>query len=883
MYTSFALSLLLVVAYSSAYSQRNPPPQALNQYVAFLNQSADVVFDRMQMLQSYQQSTRPFRANPNTLLRLPSSGPLEEYDYRKALAQSGLTARESQQLNDETEALWTLLTTFDQSAKALEVYVRLKDYQRDNLQKSDALLADLQKQAEQISRKQDAFYRQIQRIYRLHQPFQASDPYLAIEREMVQILTREKQTLASWPYYLNDEKPADWPVDTLRESMLKDVDLLAGLGKSEAQIAYPASSMIGSFKTALQSIQDLKQDAINNYTFTARQSARHANAVYLSLINHYNNDLLAFYHSFVQYSASARHLLDFPKFSPVFALEPSGSGPEKIGRTAPFQDLPLIPFRTTPSATPASAATFHALNAYIDFINESLRQMNRLQVLVRNYQQSAESHRFPDPSRRRGSLFFNHDDYKVPAADYQLLITNSKPIPSDYRNAINTQAQMLLNILNEMDGLSLELIAYTQGKEYEQDRLKRSDFILDRYAVLFDTFDRKKEQLYADVRRIHESYKPANPASSWHIAGQALLKIMDQDHAALFGVRDFWKGENRQLPATEEIQAEMRRLLTDEYKNLKGLTRYGRSNGLCPYSPYEDLAENSGRFAEKVTAVKPVSPTAPSFATHPYESFYYFYNNELVYQYNKFSELAKTGVLKMINQPNGFLVRRPAQSRPVSEPTAPTTQTPPPAVAPAPPVSASPAPIPAEVAPSLDGFAPNNMVLLLDVSASMESPYKMPLLKKSIKSLLPLLRPEDQVSVVVYSGKARVVLPPTSGARSAEIARAIDDLQSTGETDGNDGIRTAYKVADKHFIPLGNNRIILATDGEFPISESVYESAWKFARKNINLTVLTFGKTVLNSANLKKLATLGQGRYEHVTEEKAQLQLILEAQAQKKP
>ncbi|GAB3338062.1 hypothetical protein GCM10027299_49810 [Larkinella ripae] len=880
MHTTCLLALFFLTVFGSAYAQRNPAPQSLNHYVAFLDQSAELVSDRMQMLHPYYEATRQFRTKPTTLLRLPSSGPLEEFYYRRAvdLTHSGLSAAESQHLNAEAEALWHLLETLDASGKALETYVRLQDYQRDGLKKSDALLADLQKQAGQISRKREAFYRQIQRIYRQYQPYDPSDPYLELEREMVQILSREQQTLAAWPYVLNEESPSAWPVDSLRESMLKDVEWLAGFGKNASKIAYPASSMIGSFRSALQSIQDLKQNAVNGYTFAARQSARHGNAVYRNLLNHYNNDLRAFYQTFVTSSAPHKRLLDYPKFAPVFVLETVGASASKTTRTEPFRDLPLVVFNTKPSVLPASDATFHALNAYIDFINESLRQMNLLQLQVRNYQSSAEYCRNPDPNRRRAPLTYDHNAFHVPAADYQLLLTNSKAIPVTYRTPINSQAEVLMNMLKEMDGLSIELIGYTQEKGYEQDRLNRSDEILDRYAVLFDLFDQKKEQLYTDVRRIHESYKPANPASSWHVAGQALLKAIDDDRAVLFGVRDFMKEETTDLPQTDKILTHRRNLITDEYKNLKGLPRYGRSNGLCPYTPYEDVAENSGQFAEKVAQIQPISPKNRSYGAHPYESFYYFYNGQLVYLYNQFSALARTGVLKMVNQPNLFAFQRPSTVKPEREAAPRLEKTEPPA-----PMPANPAPAPTGAAPTLTGFATNNLVLLLDVSASMESPFKLPLLKKAIKSLLPLLRPEDQVSIVVYSGKANVVLPPTSGAKTADIIQAIDQLRSTGETDGNEGIRTAYKVADTHFIPAGNNRIILATDGEFPISEKTFESVGQFARKSINLSVLTFGRTVINSANLRKLSTAGQGSYEHVTEEKAQIQLILEAQARKAP
>lgn len=173
------------------------------------------------------------------------------------------------------------------------------------------------------------------------------------------------------------------------------------------------------------------------------------------------------------------------------------------------------------------------------------------------------------------------------------------------------------------------------------------------------------------------------------------------------------------------------------------------------------------------------------------------------------------------------------------------------------------------------------MVLLLDVSASMNSLYKLPVLKKSIKSLLNLLRPEDQISVIVYSGKARVALKPTSGAKADEIAHVIDQLQSDGDTDGNGGIQLAYKVANKQYIRAGNNRIVLATDGEFPVSDEVYQLVGESSRQDVFLTIFTFSRKEINSQSLKKLAQLGKGTYAHITPENANLQLILEAQAKK--
>ena len=913
--------LIFASAVATGYAQVETPQQSLNQYVVFLNQSVGVLIQRFQMMQAYQADVAQYPKQADHLLRLPSSGPLEAYYYQKALAGNGLTATEKQRLTASAQLLWQLLTKLDQTAKALETYVRLKAYQQDNFKQSDALTKEIVALINEFSSKKKAFYDQIQRIYRRYQPYLPSDPYLTTEKEMEQVLLSQQQLLDSLPYYLHEESYSLWPTAQVQQSMLVDEEKLPVFGKAKSVIDYPASDAINSFTAELRSMQALKRRAVDENTFAAQQSAQHGNAVYLSLLKQYNQGLLASYHTFVTYSQSIKQLLNQPLFSPVVKLEPLPSVVPGATPTVPFQDKPHQSFSVKRAVRPATRATLGTLNDYVEYINESLRQMHRLQVLLRNYQTSAEYYRDPSRSSQRAGLTYSHAEYNVPVSTYQLLLNSSGSIPQPYRAAMTTQADVLLRMLQEMDGLSIELIAYTTEKRYLYDRLLRSDAILDRYAYLFDTFDQKKEQLYTDLRRIYESFPAADPTSSWIIAGNALQKTLDDNKAIMFGVKSFLGGEATRLPLVRKAEAGAKQLITDEYQNLKGLKRFGRSNGLCPYSPYEDLAANSIRFAELAQNVKSDQSV---LTTHPYESFYYFYNNELVYQYNKFCELAKVGLLKAINQPDMFAFHRvsvPKLPDSISLKTGslanslvvkskPTNGNKPgnkPIVEQA---NQATSPLTDQatslqrdtvyinqsrvdtvyldrteqrtIIPSLNGFAANNMVLLLDVSGSMDSPAKLPLLKRSIKSLLTLLRPEDQLSIVVYSGKARVVLKPTSGTKSAEIARIIDELQSDGDTDGNGGLRLAYKVANKQYLRAGNNRIILATDGEFPVSDEVLQLIGENARQDVYLTVFTFGRNALTGQNLKKLSELGHGRYAHITTETADLQLILEAQAKPK-
>ncbi|QRR00596.1 vWA domain-containing protein [Dyadobacter sandarakinus] len=906
----FTLLPVLLATITVATAQNEHPVVSLNHYVTFLNRSVDILIGRFEMLQTYHSDLAQFKKRPDMLLRLPSSGPPEDFYYKRALLAAGLKPSEKQQLNARAKALWELLSHLDETAKALETYVRLQTYQSDSLRQSEVYVSDMLMTFNRFSHEKAAFYELIRKIYRKYSPETTSNVFLLTEKNMEEVLQSQQQLLDSLPYYLDETTRSSWPKELVKESLLRDQQLLATIHLTAEKLGYPASSALLNFRAALRNMQTSKKRAVNGYNSTAALSSRHGNEMYLSLLQLYNQDLAATYQLFAEFASPHRHLLYQPAYSPVVHLAPPPAIVPVTGQTPTFTDIPYENFTAKKSASPAGPTTVAVLNQYVEFINESLRQMHIMQITLRNYQSSAEPYRSATYARQRAALSFSPQDFTIPSADYTLLISASSSIQQPYRTAIASQAEVLMNILREMEGLAAELIAYTSGKHYQEDQLHKSDAILGRYIQLFEIFDERKERLYNDLRRIHASYNNMAPRSSWTIAGNALLQVLDDDRTALFGVKDFMQGKTATPPATADLEAGGKKLLADEYIHMKGLQRYGRSNGLCPYSPYEDLAENSIRFAEKVRSAR---LPAGSYGAHPYESFFYFYNNELIYEYNKFVDLSKTGLLKAVHQPDLFVfqLNNPKNQRLAAKPAGTeqsqtSSSATPPTSTPQTYKSIAPAvttgrdkrdtiyiervrtdtvyvfhPAAQEPVRTLDGFAPNNMVLLLDVSSSMNSPAKLPLLKRSIKSLLTLLRTEDYISIVIYSGRARLVLKPTSGSKASDISRMIDRLQSDGDTDADEGLKLAYKTAGRQYIRGGNNRIILATDGEFPVSDEVMQMIESQAQQDISLSVFAFGKNQRDFQKLKKLSKAGNGNYAHITDASADLQLILEAQSKK--
>ena len=169
---------------------------------------------------------------------------------------------------------------------------------------------------------------------------------------------------------------------------------------------------------------------------------------------------------------------------------------------------------------------------------------------------------------------------------------------------------------------------------------------------------------------------------------------------------------------------------------------------------------------------------------------------------------------------------------------------------------------------SLNNVPPSNLVFLLDVSGSMEDANKLPLLKAALNVLVDKLREKDKVAIVVYAGAAGLVLPPTSGSEKQKIRSAIENLSAGGSTAGGAGIELAYKIAEENFSKGGNNRIILATDGDFNVGASndrSMENLIEEKRKSgVFLTCLGFGMGNYKDSKLETLANKGNGNHAYI-------------------
>jgi Ca-activated chloride channel family protein len=163
---------------------------------------------------------------------------------------------------------------------------------------------------------------------------------------------------------------------------------------------------------------------------------------------------------------------------------------------------------------------------------------------------------------------------------------------------------------------------------------------------------------------------------------------------------------------------------------------------------------------------------------------------------------------------------------------------------------------------------PSNLVFLIDVSGSMDQANKLPLVKASMKMLTGQLRSEDKVAIVTYAGEAGVALESTSGDQKEKIIQAIDKLNASGSTNGGEGIKMAYRIARENFMKTGNNRIILATDGDFNVGPNSDEDMETLIVKErgskVAISIMGFGMGNLKDSKMETMADKGNGNYAYI-------------------
>lgn len=881
--------------------------KALNNQIAFINQSTKEVQGMVKSFQDFYQSLNSAKKDKRRMwFNYKCPHQLDAYYYEQAQDKSGNIGT---QLKVQSEKFRKALEAIDEKCKAIEIYIRLKDYEKDNLEGGFKLINEIQPLVSDFRKVREEYESKIQEIYQKSKTLSPNTAYVQCEKNMRNILEKDKKLINSLTCNFNEEIHTGWAKEEIQKNINEIDILLEEIQKNTPKISYPASSYYSSFISCVLDLQKNKKYTIDQYNFEAQQSDKHANDAYWSYINYYDGCIASFFNLFADFTGAGNLFpLKVTNIAPTFEIRNQAIVVDTKAKF--FQDIPYQAFEVKTQNSAISPTLNNSLNKYVDFINEGVRLCNNLLRSLSN--QDVILTNFDD----KKTFYYYNKDLELPQTLFQETLLASRNLPESAKKSINSQAEVLFNILKEMSELNQEVYLFASKKVFQTQGFKRLEEIRDRYKILYETFDSYKERLFLDLKKIFDSYKFADSQNSWVKSYLAISEVVQDDKDFILNVKKYFKGgEKNPNLSTDKINTSVRSLITNEFANMKGIERIGRNHGLCPYNPYEDIGTYSQQFMEYPKRLN---------NNGKYEDFTYKYNS-IVHEKNRFVDLAKIPLLKEPLEMDLFLLKEPYKREAKTQtqvqnkqPTITKTED-------KPQVKTeketsqvvvkkekidtvkvevikketvivketvirdtvyirdtiyleSPPPVTKDFY-TLEGYAPNNLVLLLDVSSSMNAPDRLPLLQNSVKKLVNLFREEDEIAIVVYSGTAQVVLSSTSGKEKAKIIKAIESLEPRGKTDANAGLTLAYKVANQKFKYGGNNKIILATDGEFGLRPVVMELIGQNANAGISLTIFKFGEKP--TPNLKQVSDKGKGNLVSITPQNAEAFMISEAKKKK--
>lgn len=429
-------------------------------------------------------------------------------------------------------------------------------------------------------------------------------------------------------------------------------------------------------------------------------------------------------------------------------------------------------------------------------------------------------------------------------------------------------AQNLRGKLIALNNLRYELARYIKEKKYYYDeQLKTAFQYLQEVALLYQEIDILRKYIYEHAYRYYKRFEP--PKGN-------IVRLLERMRPTIQVARKIEKAlriQNLQAVGghCKALEAEVVKLENDKYTLLQGIEND---------ESLTSVHRRFNQFLQRAQGVDSLARDYESYGTRrhenkPFVANTYYLNNLLSAWTNRYGEGLIDIFNKIILEEELFLLEELEWSGYFSI-EIPKLQK----------DALNIDALMQEDTPSVSmhGFASNNLIFLVDVSASMNQPYKLEVLKKSINKLVSYLRPEDQISLVIYAQEAEVFMSPISASEIDTIAQKLQRLPIGQRSNADAGLNLAYTLAKKHFIPEGNNRIIWATDGIVRVSGRTSNLIRTNAKRSILLSIFYFDQYEMRQVayKLRRLSESGLGNYIFVHEDDLEKDLMLETQAIKK-
>ncbi len=498
---------------------------------------------------------------------------------------------------------------------------------------------------------------------------------------------------------------------------------------------------------------------------------------------------------------------------------------------------------------------FFTLNFLIDNINHSTEQNRSLQQSLKNYNLQANYYQGVDFNKieNQAQLALDEVSFQPLNRPYLTHAIRKLGLSNSEYEKLQGSIEAFTSIQSEMKSLLESLTIYLREKHYFDDQLTRSNDILTRFNFLFSEYDRQKSHTYDILNDIYLQYHSPNPYDPKIQSSERLLAVVTIGETVLKELKPLLL-ENSSAFSKETIInrcGRFRNQLTEAVNSLDAYRKMAKLSTDTTEIIFDRMIEYGKELSDKL------DPEADNFVKVPILNQITFLYNEMVKEYNSYVSNSDEYMLRRLKEPYLFDVN-PKPIQLVQKDTVVIKYD-------------------REDFSSLEGFASNNIVFLLDVSASMNN--KLGVLKGAMLKLIPILRDEDQITIITYSSKARVIYPTKKSKGVEGMVKVVRQLSSEGGTSGNNGIEMAYAIAKKNFKEKGNNRIILATDGEFNVKGKSMRLAEQGAAQDIIMSVFDCSSRKESSLKLEELATRGEGTYLRINRDNVDSAILHEAKA----
>ena len=532
-----------------------------------------------------------------------------------------------------------------------------------------------------------------------------------------------------------------------------------------------------------------------------------------------------------------------------------------------------IKIQAQPTLTPQAQEGY---NAYAELANDYMHALWGYRVELGKLNFKSLEYLNIDPLYRKANLKYEHTDFLEtltfnidPESAYNRVFDIGENVPSQHQVPLNNAIQRIKKSMDSIADASVQIEKYISTRKYKKEENLETLFTLlndcERY---FETFRTANMSIISTLELARKYYQITSTTDEYLRHAEQLKSIIDPSRKILYALRKNCVADVEDARRDLDLAIE---LISEIEKDNLSRTIEGKSyEGV--YVRYDfvlKLATDISAYGQEYTTAN-----VDERRYRMQSPNYYYYNRRvldkfnrvgrgLVLQYNHFVDSSQVRLIKMSEEPHWYKVRNinDTSLAPDEDPAEEVIDS-------------------TETVSALEGYAPNNLIFLLDVSQSMNTAEKLSLLKSSFKHLVSEMRSEDRVGIVIFSGAAKVVLSPTSSTDKELINRALENLKPSGKSDVESGLEKAYDVLTHHYLENGNNKIILATDGDFETLKRHRTLIERHKNEDKMLSVFYYSKEKNNSIGyrLRQFAEAGGGRYAYIQAENANEIIIEEAQ-----